>query len=155
MRHPRLALIATCIALGAAGCAPTLRFNQSFLVAEDMKISDKGYASLQSTGESFDLSPIRAAEGRVDKVIILKVHGSFIVTGEGFKNVWRLWPAGTDEIHYAAIDDAKAAKGQAYSGVSLQPSGKCALFGFNKSGTPAQLYISAGGDIDSKRCPDA
>ena len=154
MPKATLSLLATCLALGAAGCAPTLRFNQSFLVVEDLKISDKGFASLKSTGESFDLSPIRAAEGRADRVIVLKVHGTFLLTGEGFKNLWRLWPAGSDQIHYAAIDDAKAPKG-GYSGVSLEPAGKCALFTFTKNGAPTTLYVTAGGDVDSKRCPDA
>jgi hypothetical protein len=154
MPKATLALLATCLALGAAGCAPTLRFNQSFLVAEDMKISDKGYGSLKSTGESFDLSPIRKAEGRADRVIVLKVHGTFLITGEGFKKLWRLWPAGEDEIHYEAIDDVKA-PASGFTGVALEPAGKCALFTFSKNGAPTQVFVTAGGDIDAKRCPDA
>jgi len=156
MPKATLLLLASCLALGAAGCAPTLRFNQSFLVAEDMKITDKGYASLQSTGESFDLSPIRQVEGKssADHVIIFKVHGSYFITGEGFKNLWRLWPSGTDEIHYKPVDDLVAPKG-GFTGVALAPDGKCALFTFNKSGVPTQVHVSSGGDIDAKRCPDA
>jgi len=154
MHKATLSFLASCLALSAAGCAPTLRFNQSFLASEDLRISDKGYASLKSTGESFDLGPIRAAEGRVDRVVILKVHGTFLLTGEGFKHLWRLFPAGGDEIHYKTIDDAQAPK-TGFSGVALDPSGKCALFTFTKNGAPTQLYVTAGGDVDSKRCPDA
>ncbi len=39
--------------------------------------------------------------------------------------------------------------------MALAPDGKCALFTFNKSGVPTQVHVSAGGDIDAKRCPDA
>jgi len=149
-----LALLATCLALGAAGCAPTLRFNQSFLVADDMKISEKGYGSLRSTGESFDLSAIRAAEGRADRVTVLKVHGTYFLVGEGFKNLWRLWPGGTDEVHYKAVGDVKAPS-NGFSGVALEPAGKCARFTFNKSGSPVQWFVTASGDADAKACPDA
>ena len=38
-------------ALALAACAPTLTFNQSFLVPEELKVAPNGYASLKSTGE--------------------------------------------------------------------------------------------------------
>ena len=85
------ALLALGLALGANACAPTLRFNQSFLTAEELKLSDKGFASLKSTGETFDLGPIRKAEGRADKVVLLKVHGTYFVAGEGFRFLRNPW----------------------------------------------------------------
>ena len=156
MHKATLALFAFA-ALNAAACAPTLHFNQSFLAAEDMRVSDKGFASLQSTGESFDLTPILKAEGRAARVIVLKLHGSYLLTGEGFKNLWRLWPAGNDEIHFKPIDDAQAPKGSVFSGPALAPAagGKCAVFSFTRNGAPTQLFVTAGGDVDAKRCPDA
>ncbi len=154
MHKATIALFVTCLALGAAGCAPTLRFNQSFLVADDMKISDKGYASLKSTGESFDLSPIRAAEGRVDHVVVFKVHGSYLLVGEGFKHLWRLWPGGQDEVHYQAVDDITA-PGSGFSGVALEPAGKCVRFTFTKGASQSQWFVTSGGDHDAKACPDA
>jgi len=154
MPKATLALFAVCLALGAAGCAPTLRFNQSYLVAEDMKVTDKGYAALKSTGETFDLTPIRTAEGRADHVTILKVHGTYFVTGEGFKNLWRLWPGGDDEVHYKPVDDVGGKSG-VFSGVTLEPAEKCAHFTFTKGAMPSSVYVTTGGDVDTKRCPDA
>src|SRR5437763_695120 len=62
-------------ALALAACAPSLTFNQTFLVPEDLKVAPNGYASLKSTGESFDLTPIKAQERTGEHVSILKVDG--------------------------------------------------------------------------------
>lgn len=157
MLMPRLlaALAAGLALVGAAGCAPTLHFNQSFLVAEELKLSSKGYASLKSTGESFDLQPIQQQEGKVERVVLLKVHGSYLVVGEGFKHLWRLWAGGRDEAKFKPVDlgELQPATGGLGS-PSLEPAGKCALFKWSKGATTAQVFVTADGDVDAKRCPD-
>ena len=146
-------LLALGLALGAAGCAPTLRFNQSFLTAEELKLSDKGFASLKSTGETFDLAPIRKEEGKVDKVILLKVHGTYFIAGEGFRHLWRLWPGGDDEAHYKPVDIEGAPS--AFNAPTLEPAGKCAIFSWTKGSGTEKRFVSTGGDVDPKGCPDA
>lgn len=94
-----LALSVTCL----CACAPTLFYNQTFLVSEDLKLGQNGYASLPNTGETVDLSPIKAQEKSADRVHYLKVHGASFVVGEGFKQVWRLWSGGIDQAHYKPV----------------------------------------------------
>jgi hypothetical protein len=147
-------LLALGLALGAAGCAPTLRFNQSFLTAEEIRVSDRGFASLKSTGETFDFTPLRTLEGKVDRVILLKVHGTWFVTGEGFRHVYRLWPGGDDEAHYKPIEIEKSPVG-GFSAPALEPAGKCALFSWTTGGGTEKRWLTAGGDVESKGCPDA
>ena len=92
-----------CLGLGAVGCAPTLRFNQTYLTQVELKVSDKGRAALSTTGEVFDLGPIKKAEGKADKVLLIKVHGTYFIAGEGFRSLWRLWQGGDDEAHYKPV----------------------------------------------------
>ena len=134
----------------STACAPTLTFNQSFLVPEELKLAGNGYASLKSTGESFDLSPIKAAEKSGDRLQILKVHGAYVLVGDGFQHAWRLWPAGKDEMHYKPLDLAPGGSG--FSGATLEASGNCALLKWQKGGKPAQTFVNSDGDVDEKKC---
>lgn len=153
---PIAPFLAVCLALGgAAACAPTLHFNQSFLVAEELKLSSKNYASLKSTGESFNLQPILAQEGKTEKVVLLKVHGTYLVAGEGFKKLWRLWAGGRDEAKFKPIDlEANAPGVSGFANPTLEPAGKCALFKYSKGASQAQVFVTADGDVDAKRCSD-
>src|SRR5258706_602548 len=119
-RIPIIALLAL------AACAPTLTFNQSFLVPEELKLAPNGYASLKSTGESFDLGPIKAQETKTDRVEILKVHGTYVLVGDGYKKVWTLWPAGKDLYHFEPLKlEPGAGRGEARgSGRADQRGGK-------------------------------
>src|SRR3954470_23582545 len=138
-------------ALAAAiGCAPSLTFNQTFLVPEDLKVAPNGYASLKSTGESFDLTPIKTQERSAERVQILKVHGTYVLVGDGFQKAWRLWDGGKDEMHYKPVDLAPGAKG--FAQASLELSGNCALLKWNNGGMPAQAFVAANGDVNDKNC---
>ena len=139
------------VALLISACAPSLTFNQSFLVPEDLKLASNGYASLKSTGESFDLSAIKAQERSADRVQILKVHGAYVLVGDGFQRAWRLWPDGRDEMHFKPLDLAPGTKG--FASASLEASGNCALLRWTKGGAPAQAYVTSDGDADDKKCP--
>jgi hypothetical protein len=145
-----LRILAGAVLIALTACAPTLTFNQSFLVPEDLKLAPNGYASLKSTGESFDMGPIKAVEKSSDRVQILKVHGSYIVVGDGYQHVWRLWPAGKDEMHYKPLD---LSPGTVFNGPTLEASGNCALVKWQKGGAPAQAYVNSDGDVDEKACP--
>src|SRR5947209_20008803 len=78
--------VAPLLALFATACAPSLAFNQTFLTPEEVKLAPNGYASLRTTGESFDLGPIKAQEKVGDRLGILKVHGAYILVGDGFQH---------------------------------------------------------------------
>ena len=147
-------LLAACVAFGAAGCAPTLRFNQTYLTQVELKVSDKGFAALSTTGEIFDLGPIKKAEGKADKVILIKVHGTYFIAGEGFRNLWRLWQGGDDEAHYKPVD-IEGAPRTGFGSPLLETAGKCAVFTWTKGSGTEKRFITTGGDVDTKGCPDA
>ncbi len=139
------------LALALTACAPTLTFNQSFLVPEELKVAPNGYASLKSTGESFDLGPIRQQESKTDRIEILKVHGTYVLVGDGYKHVWTLWPGGKDEYHYKPVKLEPGTQG--FSQASLEASGNCALLKWQKGASPAQAFVNADGDVNEKNCP--
>lgn len=139
------------ISLALAACAPTLTFNQSFLVPEELKVAPNGYASLKSTGESFDLGPIRAQENKTDRIDIIKVHGTYVLVGDGYKHAWELWPGGKDEMHYKPLKLDPGPQG--FSQPALEASGNCALLKWQKGASPAQAYVNADGDVNEKNCP--
>jgi len=146
-------------ALAAApgmGCAPTLFFNRSFLTAEELKLNKDGYASLKSTGETFDLGPIKALEAAAgDRVLVLEVHGTYLLVGDNFKRVWRLWHGGTDKAKFEALDKPLSGiPGGGFSSPTLEPSGKCALMKWKKGTQEGQAFINADGDVDEKKCPE-
>jgi hypothetical protein len=145
---PRISIL---IALAVAACAPTLIANQSFLVSEELKLAPSGYASLKSTGESFDLGPIKSQESKSDRIQILKIHGSYVLVGDGFRRAWTLWPGGKDEMHYKPLKLEPGAQG--FSQPSLETSGNCALLKWQKGASPAQAYVTADGDVNDKNCP--
>ena len=144
---PRISILA----LALAACAPTLIANQSFLVPEELKLAPNGYASLKSTGESFDLGPIKKEEPRTDRIQILKVHGTYLLVGDGFHRAWEMWPGGKDEMHYKPLKLQPGAQG--FSGVTLETSGNCALLKWQKGVSPAQAFVNADGDVNDKNCP--
>lgn len=139
------------LALALAACAPTLIANQSFLVPEELKLAPSGYASLKSTGETFDLGPIKKEEPKTDRIQILKVHGTYVLVGEGFHHAWEMWPGGKDEMHYKPLKLEPGAQG--FSGATLETSGNCALLKWQKGVSPAQAYVNADGDVNDKNCP--
>jgi hypothetical protein len=139
------------VALAAGACAPTLNANMSFLVPEELRIAPNGYASLKSTGESFDLSPIKSQEPRTDRVQIIKIHGNYILAADGWKRVWTLWPGGKDEMHYKPLSLAPGGTG--FNQPTLETSGNCALLKWQKGASPAQAFINADGDVNEKNCP--
>ena len=152
-RTPKALFALVLCALGM-GCAPTLFFNQTFLVPEDLKLSGNGYASLKSTGESFDFTPIKAQEPKAaDRITLVKIRGSYIVVGEGFRKVWRLWSGGKDKAKFEAVD-LGAGGPQGFQGPTLEVSGKCALLKWQKDAGNAQAFINSDGDVDEKKCGD-
>lgn len=141
----------TALALGA--CTPKLLFNQTFLVSEDLRVTSAGYVSLKSTGETFDISPIRLIEGgRGERVVIAKVHGSFILTGDGFHKLWRLWPVGRDAAKYKALDYDPGPDG--FRGAALEIVGKCVVVHWDRGGNAATLHVTGDGDVDENKCKE-
>ena len=141
------------LASATAACAPALTFNQSFLVPEEVRIAPSGYASLKSTGESFDLGPIKAQEAKTtDRVAVIKVHGTYLVAADGWKHAWKLWPGGKDEMHYKPLQLDPGAP-QGFVQLAMEASGNCALLKWQKGALPAQAYVTADGEVNEKNCP--
>ena len=148
------ALFALVLCSLGMGCAPTLFFNQTFLVPEDLKLSNNGYASLKSTGESFDFAPIKAQEPKAgDRIQLMKIRGSSIVVGEGFRRVWRLWTGGKDKAKFEPVE-LGAGINQGFLSPTLEVSGKCALLKWQKNARPAQAFINSDGDVNETKCGD-
>jgi hypothetical protein len=144
-------LLAIGLAAGALGCAPKLYFNQTFHYREELKVTEKGYASLASE-ETFDLGPIRKLETKFDRVQVIKLHGSFFLVGEGFKNVWRLWSDGTDAAAYKKVDLGLTST---MGAPTLEVVEKCVVVSFTSKGSAEKRFVTAGGKVDKNRCPDA
>jgi hypothetical protein len=144
------ALLATGLAAGALGCAPKLYFDQTFRYREELKVTEKGYASL-SSAETFDLGPIRKLEAKFDRVQITKLHGSFFLVADGFKNLWRLWADGTDAAAYKKVDLGLT---RPLESPTLEVAEKCVVLGFTSGGVAEKRWITAGGKVDKKGCPD-
>jgi hypothetical protein len=152
-RTPVVPLALVLCALGM-GCAPTLFFNQTFLVPEDLRLSSNGYASLKSTGESFDFSPIKAQEPKAaDRIILIKIRGSYFVVGEAFRRVWRLWGAGKDKAKFEPIGLGPG-NSQGFVSATMEVSGKCALLKWQRGAANVQAFINSDGDVDEKKCSD-
>ncbi|MGI5862769.1 MAG: hypothetical protein ACOX6T_12025 [Myxococcales bacterium] len=140
---PRLVVL-----LLALGCAPKLRFNQSFLVAEELKVARSGFVSLKSTGESFDFAPIAAKEPGAKRVVLVKLHGTYLLTGDGFRHLWRVWPAGKDEAYFEPVELDPGPDG--FLSPTLEMSGECVLVRWQER----QAYVNADGDADENACSD-
>ena len=146
------AAVLACALICAAGCAPTLTFNRSYLVSEEVKVAQDGYGSIKSTGETFNLGPIRALEKPVDHVQLIETHGSWLLVGDGYQKLWRLWPAGGDSAHYEAVELVSGRRG--FAGPQLSQSGNCALIKWTRDGAPAQAFVTSGGSANETRCSD-
>jgi hypothetical protein len=155
MLLPRPFLTALALAAFVAGCASTMSFNQSFLASEDLKIAQKGFVSLKSTGETFDFSGIREAEpGARGNVVLMKVHGTFIATGDGFTHVYKIWPAcGRDKAKYKFIK-LDPGSPQGFRAPQLTMAGNCALLKWENEAGTRQAFIDADGDADETKCDD-
>lgn len=156
MHHkPFLAAASLAFALGM-GCTPTLFMNRSHLVPEELRLNKTGYASLKSTGETFDLTPIKAQEPAMgDRVTVLEVHGTYLIVGDGFRKVWRVWPASKDEAKYKAVDlAADKAQGASFKTPALEASGKCGLVTWQKGASQGRAFITSDGDVNEQKCPE-
>jgi hypothetical protein len=142
--------------LSGMGCTPTLFSNRSYLVSEELRLSKSNYASLKSTGETFDLSPIKAQEpGMSDRVTVLEVRGTWLLAGDGMRKVWRLWPAGKEEAKYKPVDLAPdKSQGSVFKSPTLEASGKCGLLTWQRGAGQGRAFITADGDVNEQKCPE-
>ena len=86
-----------------------------------------------------------------DRVEILKVHGTYVLVGDGYKKVWKLWPGGKDLYHYEPLKLEPGAGG--FSQPTLEASGNCALLKWQKGASPAQAFVNSDGAFNDKNCP--
>ena len=154
MQRLVLGMLAALLSATLAGCAPNLRFNQTWLASEELKLASNGYVSLKSTGESIDLAPIKAREpGTFERIIVLKVHGSYLIVGDAFQHAWRLRAGGKDEAHYEVVEGVKPGA-QGFTSPTLEVMGNCGLVRWQRGSVPAQAFVTFKGDVDEKKCGD-
>jgi hypothetical protein len=146
------ALLALGLCAGALGCAPKLYFDQTFHMKEELKVTDKGYASLASE-ETFDLGPVIKAEKRLDRVLVIKLHGTFFLIGDGFRNLWKLTPASSDQASYEPVKfDGISSM---LNSPSLEVVEKCVVVSFSTKTGAEKRFVTSGGKVGKDKCPDA
>lgn len=99
--------------LGLWGCPPTLYINNSFRQAVKVPLA-AGMISL-NRGESIELKEVLKVEKVTPKkLIITRLFGTYYVTANGFRYVWRIAPAGREKASFTKIEVQP-------SGTLLQP----------------------------------
>ncbi len=137
-----------------SACLPKTYFNQSFSSSEKVPITTDGYIALPS-GEAFDASIILNEEKTTPKDInIVKVHGTYILAADGFRNIWAIFPASGDKGKVKRLTLLK--ENERLSDVQFEVSSKsrCVIMKFQTDGSPHSVFIDRDGDIDEKRCDD-
>lgn len=85
------------------GCMPKLYIKDSFRQALALPVV-QGTIALDR-GETIELSEIMKKEKVTpQKVVLTKHFGAYLVTAEGFRQIWRIRPADKDAATYEAID---------------------------------------------------
>ena len=151
MRASLCIAVFLCVAALAVGCAPKTYLNQSFLTSEELKTGSTGYVSLKSTGETMDLGGLLKEEPDARSLVLIKIHGVYIITGEGFKKIWRLWASGTDKGSFKPVK---------FNGItaplespSIEKSGECALVRWTFDKSEKQVWVTADGSTNIEKCP--
>ncbi|MGB9599438.1 MAG: hypothetical protein ACP5KG_08475 [Myxococcota bacterium] len=140
--------------LGLLACLPKVYFNQSFSSQERLPITKDGYIALPD-GESFDASLILEEEKITPRDIsIIKVHGTFLIVSDGFKNLWAIFPTSGDKGKVKRISFLK--ENEKFSNPQFEVSSKtrCIILKFDTEEGQKAVFIDKDGDVEEKRCDD-
>lgn len=133
-----------------ASCAPTLYVKQSFRGAVEVPVV-KGTVAL-NRGETFEIDPILKKEGVTPKkVVVTKLFGRYLLTGDQFRHVWLISPAGREKASYQALQIVE--KGRLVSPTFTHNEGhNCVTLSWGAGGTQKR-QIDWSGRV-GQRCGD-
>jgi len=132
------------------GCVAHTRFNQSYLTSEELKPTKNGYVSF-NTGETLDITGILLKENNPKNIIFIKTHGKILLTGDGFKNIWRIWPTcSTDEAGYETVKISPSPS--LFRNPSMEKSGDCTMIKWDGQSGPQSVYFNQKGQTDVEKC---
>jgi hypothetical protein len=136
------------------GCLPKVYFNQSFTSAERLPITKDGYIALPS-GENFDGSLILETEKTDPKeIVLIKIHGTYLLTAEGFKNIWAIFPTSGDKAKIKRISLMKENESLRDPKFEVSSQTRCVILKYIAGDEPRSVFIDSDGDIDEKKCDD-
>jgi len=133
-----------------SGCVPHTRFNQSYLASEELKPTKSGYVSF-NTGETLDISGILSKEKDPKNIVLFKIHGKILLSGDGFKNVWLLSPScGKDEAGYEIVKISPSPA--SFKNPSMEKSGDCVILKWEEQSGAQSIYLNYKGQTNVEKC---
>ncbi len=146
------ALVLTPLAACAAFSIPV---RQTYQAVDEVPVGDKGGVVALDTGETFDVSQILTQEGkRPTQLLVHKVEGTFVLVGEGFRNLYVINPKG-DSAGVDFIPLSGAPNGVQQPKLRPGVASKCTVLTYNAAqGNERKLFIGADGKTSPTDCPD-
>lgn len=143
-----------CVVFLFIGCLPKVYFNQSFSSPEKVPVTKDGYIALPN-GENFDGSLIFETERMTPKDInIVKIHGTYLVVADGFRNLWAIFPVSGDKAKLKRISFLKDNETLLTTAFEVSSQTRCAIFKFSTENTSKSLFVDRDGDVDERKCDD-
>lgn len=140
--------------LGITACLPKVYFNQSFSSPEKVPVTKDGYIALPN-GENFDGSLIFEEEKITPRDInIVKVHGTFLIASDGFRNIWALFPVSGDKGKLKRISFLKENEKFSNPQFEVSSNTRCVILKYETEQGVKSVFIDNDGDVDEKRCDD-
>ncbi len=142
------------VLLMLAGCLPKVYFNQSFSSPEKVPVTKDGYIALPN-GENFDGSLILETEKMTPKdVAIVKIHGTYLVAADGFRNLWAVFPVSGDKAKVKRVSFLK--ENETFSNTAFEVSSqtRCVIFRFSAESGARTIFVDKDGDVEEKKCDD-
>ena len=134
-----------------SGCLPSLYMIDSFRQAQVVPVVE-GMIALDR-GESIEIKEILAREKRsVEKVLVTKLKGRYLLTAEGFKQIWVIIPSGekSGKFFARALPDNKTIRNPRF--LHSEQHG-CVTLLLGAQEQPERWQIHASGYI-ARRCDD-
>ena len=147
MRNLLLLVLASCAAF-------SIPVRQTYQAVDEVPVGDKGGWVALDTGETFDVSQILANEGkRPAQLLVHKVEGTFVLVGEGFRNLYTINPSGDSAgVNFVPLSGAPNGVEQP----KLRPgvASKCTMLTYKAAQGERKLFIGADGKTSPTDCPD-
>ncbi len=142
------------VVLGLVSCLPKVYFNQSFSASEKVPVTKDMYIALPD-GENFDGSLIFMTEKVTPRDInIIKVHGTFLVVGDGFKNLWAIFPVSGDRAKVKRISFLKENEVFSNPVFEVSSQSRCVILKYYVEDISKSVFVDKDGDVEEKKCDD-
>ena len=147
------AIVVSSLPLMFACAAMTIPVHQTYQHVDEVRLPQTGSVVALDTGETLDLTLILHNEGkRPERLFLHKVEGVFVLIGDGFKNLYVIYPKGdtadVELVPLSATTGVEAPK--------LRPgvASKCTLLTYKGNGAEKKLFIGSDGKTSPSDCPD-